>query len=40
MFTALELMQSSNAKVFKNLAVYIYKCFEIRNEVLLNKDRY
>ena len=31
-------MQSSSAKVVKNLAVYIYKCLEIRNEVLLNND--
>ena len=37
-FKAVELMQSSNAKVLKNLAVYIYKCFEIRNAVLLNND--
>ena len=38
MFKAVELMQSSNAKVLKNLAVYIYKCFEIRNAVFLNND--
>ena len=38
MFKAVELMQSSIAKVLKNLAVYIYKCFEIRNAVLLNND--
>ena len=37
MFKAVELMQSSIVKVLKNLAVYIYKCFEIRNEVLLLK---
>ena len=38
MFKAVELMQSSNAKVLKNLTVYIYKCFEIRSAVLLNND--
>ena len=38
MFKAVELMQSSNAKVLQNLAVYVYKCFEIRNAVLLNND--
>ena len=38
MFKAVELMQSSNAKALKNLAVYIYKCFEIRKAVLLNND--
>ena len=40
MFKAVELMQLSNAKALKNLAVHIYKCFKIRNEGLLNKDRY
>ena len=30
MFKAVELMQSSNAKVLNNLAVYIYKCLEMR----------
>ena len=40
MFKAVELMQSSNAKVLKNLAVYIYKCFEIRNAALLNNNSY
>ena len=30
------LMQSSNAKILKNFSVYVYKCFQIRNETLLN----
>ena len=38
MLKAVERMQSSNTQVLKNLAVYIYKCFEIRNAVLLNND--
>ena len=30
------LIQLCNAKILKNLSVYVYKCFQIRNETLLN----
>ena len=36
MHKAVMLMQSSNTKLLKNLSVYVYKCFQIRNETLLN----
>ena len=36
MHKAVTLMQSSNTKILKNLSVYVYKCFQIRNETLLN----
>ena len=36
MHKAVMLMQSSNTKILKNLSVYVYKCFQIRNETLLN----
>ena len=36
MHKAVMLMQSSNTKILKNLSVYVYKCFQIRNEILLN----
>ena len=36
MHKAVMLMQTSNTKTLKNLSVYVYKCFQIRNETLLN----
>ena len=36
MHKAVMLMQSCNTKILKNLSVYVYKCFQIRNKTLLN----
>ena len=33
---AVELLQSTNKNILKNLAVYIFKSFEKRNEILLS----
>ena len=33
MHKAVMLMQSCNTKSLKNLSVYAYKCFQIRNEI-------
>ena len=36
MHKAVMLMQSSNTKVLQNRYVYVYRCFQLRNETLLN----
>ena len=38
MAKAVELLRSTNKSVLNNLAIFIYKSFQIRNEVMLNRD--
>ena len=38
MAKAVELLRSTNKSVLNNLAILIYKSFQIRNEVILNRD--
>ena len=40
MAKAVELLRSTNKSILNNLAIYIYKSFQIRNEVMLNRDIY
>ena len=37
MFKAVELMQETNSKILKKLAMYIHKCFEIRTDAILRR---
>ena len=37
MFKAVELMQETNSKILKKLAMYIHKCFEIRTDAVLRR---
>ena len=38
MAKAVELLRSTNKSILNNLAFFIYKSFQIRNEVMLNRD--
>ena len=38
MAKTVELLRSTNKSVLNNLAIFIYKRFQIRNEVMLNRD--
>ena len=38
MAKAVELLRLTNKSVLSNLAIFIYKSFQIRNEVMLNRD--